>query len=356
MQDRDATIGALRAQADGCARLGSPFYATLLEHAARDVERFGPTWALLRADPSSGRELIALRFAGATHRLVLEGRAPAVAAHYPSVGGDGDAEAAWPALRAAVADEAERLAELLVRPVQTNEVGRAAALLAGFLTVAGETGLPLRVLEVGTSAGLNLRWDRFHYRLGARAWGEPGSPVQLAPEITGEPPGLTAPVTVVERRGCDRAPVDATSEDGRLTLLSFTWPDQRERVARLRGALELAAAVPAAVDEADAVDWATARLAEPAPGAATVIFHSLFITYVPDEEQAALLATIERAGAAATAEAPLGWLRMEPGGEQTEVRLTLWPPGEERLIAGAQYHGARVAWPAAPEAAAQERA
>jgi len=35
---------------------------------------------------------------------------------------------------------------------------------------------------------------------------------------------------------------------------------------------------------------------------------------------------------------------MEPGGEQAEVRLTLWPGGSERLIASAGFHGRPVRW------------
>ena len=49
---------------------------------------------------------------------------------------------------------------------QTNEVRRSACLIGGFLTIARESGLPLRCFEVGASAGLNQLWDRFHYRLG----------------------------------------------------------------------------------------------------------------------------------------------------------------------------------------------
>src|SRR5438034_5449361 len=105
---------------------------------------------------------LALRFMGAVHRLVLEGRAPALARHYPSAGGEAGLEGAWAAFRDTLEQHRDTLRALVTSPVQTNEVGRSAALLGGFLLVARETGLPLRLLELGASAGLNLRWD--HYR------------------------------------------------------------------------------------------------------------------------------------------------------------------------------------------------
>jgi hypothetical protein len=36
-------------------------------------------------------------------------------------------------------------------------------LIGGFLRVAAMTRRPLRLLEVGSSAGLNLRWDHYRY-------------------------------------------------------------------------------------------------------------------------------------------------------------------------------------------------
>ena len=83
------------------------------------------------------------------HRLALAGKADALAAHYPSTGGDGDADAAWDAFLATVSANATELQTFIQQGVQTNEVGRCALLAGGFLLVARETGLPLHVLEMG---------------------------------------------------------------------------------------------------------------------------------------------------------------------------------------------------------------
>jgi len=251
---------------------------------------------------------LALRFMGAVHRLVLEGRAPALARHYPSAGGEAGLEGAWTAFRDTLEQHRDTLRALVTSPVQTNEVGRAAALFGGFLLVARETSLPLRLLELGASAGLNLRWDHYRYEQGDAGWGDRASPVRLVDMFPdGFPPGQRR-CRVIERAGCDTLPVDPCSADGQITLLSCLWPDQRERIALLRGALEVARRIPLTIDAAGAPAW----LAE--------------------------------AGSRATGDAPLAWLLMEPGGEQTEVRLTLWPGGAERVIARAGFHGRPVRW------------
>jgi hypothetical protein len=64
-------------------------------------------------------------------------------------------------------------------------------------------------------------------------------------------------------------------------------------------------------------------------------------------QQAALTAAIEDLGAQATAQAPFAWLRMEPQPDNIavmDVRLTLWPGGQERLLAQSHPHAAWVRW------------
>lgn len=332
--------GRLRFQERACERLGSPLYAGLCARAAADVEAGGPTWEVLRGHEGDPAEsALPLRLLGAVNRLVLEGRASELAAHYP----DGaDADATWRTFADTLAGNVEVLRELVELPVQTNEIGRCAAMLAGFLSISVSTGLPLRLLEVGASAGLNLRWDRYAY-LADFSWGPADSPVRIDFELRGEwPVGLPERVEVASRRGCDAAPVDPTKPEGALTLLAYVWPDQRQRVERLRAALDFAASVPVEVERESAAAWLGGQLADPVPGQATVVFHSLVAQYLDDQETAAFHDRLREAAARATEEAPLTWLRMEPAGEWTEVRLSTWPDGESRLLARAGYHGTPV--------------
>ena len=324
--------------------LGSPLYAELLEVAAVDVLAGGPCWAVLEGrDVDDAGSALALRFVGAVHRLVLEGRAPELAAHYPSAGGR-PTDAVGPTFLGTVEALADDIRGLLDRPVQTNEVGRAAGLIGGFLTVAQRTGLPLRVLEIGASAGLLLRWDNFRYEARGATWGPVDSPVRLCDFNSEVPLPFDVQAEVVARAGCDMAPVDPTSKDGRLTLLSYVWPDQVARIRNLRAALEVAEQVPVEVERANAADWLERELAETVPGCATVVYHSIVLQYLSEDDFERVGRAINDAGRAAEPDAPMAWLRMEPGGEQAQVRMTMWPDGKERLVATCSYHGAAVRW------------
>jgi hypothetical protein len=339
------TIAQLREQAEWCRLMGSGLYAALLDHAAVDVEREGVTWRILEPHTVPGRRgaALALRLMAAVHRLVLTGGAPELARHYPSAGGFGGSDA-WPAFHDLLVSQEETIRAGVARPCQTNEVGRCAALMVGFLAAAHGARLPLRVLEVGASAGLSLRWDHFHYGDGAAHWGDAKSPVDLDGLWDEAPAHLDAPLHVVSRRGCDLAPLDPAREDHRLALQASVWADQVARFHRLRGALELAARVPAAVDQASIMQWLPDRLAEPAEGTATVVYHSIVEEYVPAGELAAFRQTMEEAGARASARAPLAWVRLEPqpGHKRHQLTLRLWPGGVEQPLALSGAHGTNV--------------
>jgi hypothetical protein len=219
-------------------------------------------------------------------------------------------------------------------------------LVGGFLQIARETGLPLRLLEIGASAGLNAVWDRYHYQLGAAGWGDPQSAVRIAPNWEGPSPPLGAPVRVIERLACDMAPVDLEDPAQRLRLRAYIWPDQPERLSRLESAIGLARAYGPTVERADAAEWVRAKISEPAKASATVLYHSIMWQYLPAETQADIRASLKRAGDRATSAAPLAWLRFEPLRPESrpELRLTLWPGAREACLAVAHPHGSSVRW------------
>lgn len=347
----DGLVARVRAQRDGCALGASPLYAGLLDDVAADVAAGGPCRAAVApyASEPEGHAAV-LRLLCAVHELALEGAAPALAAHYPSCGGT-PGPGVGAAFVATVAEHLDRVRTRTADPIQTNEVGRSAALVGGLLVIA-RRGLPVRLLEVGASAGLNLRADRYRYEAGdGSAFGPADSPVRFADPWAGGPvPPLDARLDVVERRGCDARPLDPAAPADVLRLRASLWPDQAERRARLDGALEVAAQVPAAVDRADAGEWAAARLADPVEGAVTVLTHSIVAQYLAPVTRRALERALEDAGARATPSAPVAWLRMEPAGPtHAEVRLTLWPaPGRGRagatVLARSAFHGPPVHW------------
>jgi hypothetical protein len=281
---------------------------------------------------------------GAVHRLALQGETPDLAKFYPSCGGTMELEPVWPAFRRILRERMETLRKLVLNPVQTNEVGRCGPLLGGFLLIAQRTGLPLRLIEIGASAGLNLNWDHYRYTWSRGNWGDPYSRIVLRDVFTGDRLPPLCETTVAERSGCDPDPVDATSEEGRITLRSFIWADQLERMHTLDQAIEVMRRYPVQVECARAVDWLAPRLAEPAPGKATVLFHSVVWQYISREERKELLRSIEAAGSRTTPDSPFAWLRMEPGKEGAEVKLRIFPGFEDQTIATAGYHKPQTTW------------
>ncbi len=373
----------LEHQRASCARLGSALYADLLVGIAEDVAEGGVCAAVL--GPHGGDPFataLPLRFLGAVHRLALEGKAPALARHYPSTGGTPGSDLVVDF----VASVAERRAEVEARlgdTVQTNEVGRSAVLAPGYALVARRSGLPLRVLELGASGGLNLRWDHYWYDTGETTFGDPASEVRFVgawqaragglPDLRGAagPEGEAAVretavretavggdavaetgIRVVERAGCDRHPLDVTTEEGRLTLRSYLWPDQVQRRERLEAAFAVAARVPAPVEEEDMGAWVDQRLAEPVDGVVTVLVHTIMWQYVARESRQRMRTALHRAGERATPDAPVAWLRFEPAGPVGDLRLTWWPGGGETVLATAEYHGPPVYWGTATPPAA----
>jgi hypothetical protein len=336
--DRLATM--FRRQADSAIQRGSPLYTSLLHRVAEDIARRGPCLDLLspRAGERAGQAL-PLRFMAAAHRLALSGQAPRLAPHFPSAGGDADADGAWAALSALVSERAQELDDLLDLPLQTNEPGRSRALVSGHLAVAARTGLPLRLFEIGASAGLNLNLPRYRFESEAGVIGDPHAAVRLE----SAPWPLPAPrLEVAEARGCDTRPLDAREAADRLTLRCAVWADQAERLALLDAALAVAREHPPEVATADALDWATAI--RPSAGTATVIYHSVVEQYLERAAREQLTSIITALIREANDEAPVAWLSLERPLERrtdglAEVRLALSPDPERRLLGRTSYHG-----------------
>ncbi len=351
MTDEPALIRALKLQAQGCLTFGSAFSAALLEHMATDWSADGPTRALFAPWEGVGarallNDAVPLRLLAGLHDLALEGVSTQLTEAYPSTLISGDADKAWGAAMDILTEHQDRLVHFMRHEPQTNEVCRSACLLGGFLHVAAETKLPMRTFELGASAGLNQLWDRFGYRLGeGRCWGDANSPVRIEADWRGTAPPLNAQIEVISRAACDRKPVDLNDSEARQRLRAYVWADQANRLARLDAAIALALEVGAKVQTADAVDFT--RSIQPQSAAVTVIYHSVFWQYVPQQGQIDLAAAILALGESATRANPVAWVRMEPPAENPanmQLLVTLWPGGEDRLLGYVHPHGTWANW------------
>lgn len=248
----------------------------------------------------------------------------------------GDADG-YPELRRTLLDGWARIRSVvLARSTQTNEIGRCAALLP----VLSGLPQPLALLEVGASAGLCLRMDRYRYDYGV---GESLGPSDAAVTLRCELRGDTAPPSrlpeIAWRAGLDLAPVDISDPDDVRWLETLVWPGQPERLTRLRTALADAAAEPPRVIAGDLRTGLAEHLADAPPDATRVVLHSAVLAYLPPEDRAGFVRQVAEAGA----------IRIGYEGEQVlaGVAPTTGTPSsaflisrDDRVVARADPHGA----------------
>ncbi|NIJ42505.1 hypothetical protein FHS78_002807 [Parvibaculum indicum] len=337
---------AFERQSIACDYLGSPLNARLCRLLGERLDartNFGNRILAWEGDPQS--DALPIRAAGAFHALKRQDRASLAPAYPPNEVTDDEL---WQALAAAMEREDAFLTAFLDSAPQTNEVSRSNAILGGCLHIAARTGLPLALHEIGSSAGLNLNFDRYHYDLGGREWGDPTSPVKIMSSWEGETPPLDAPLAVASRRGCDLNPLDMSDGAARERLLSYIWPDQTARLARIEAAVDAAARSGTQVEKADAVEWVARHFAKPSKAGHTrVLSHTIVWQYLPAETQARIEAVMKEAALEASEDAPLAWLSMEA--DETDpssasLRLRLWPSGEDLELARTDFHGRWTRW------------
>jgi len=264
------------------------------------------------------------------HLLVLQGRAT------------------WDDVPEAIEREADFLREYVGHvEIQTNEVQRAWALLPCFLELARwSRSNRFDLVELGTSAGLLLLWDRYRYRYAAGQWGGKGAALDLTgEERSAIPPELLRIVPRVRRRvGIDRNPLDLRNPEDLLLLKSFVWAGQEERLARLDAAAAALRDDPPELVRGDIVERLPAELAHRSEEALTVVLNSAALGYLDEAGRKRVRDELERAGEAG----PLAYVTTTRPANGTDrhwaLAIELWPEGGRREVAYADFHGAWLEW------------
>lgn len=326
--DKELRAAGVR-QSGLCRDNGSPTYAAIIDALIGRLGDDDPAATLLRDDPRPPvQSALYLRLLGAVHRIALSQPDCPLRRYLPSAGGHVDPQAAVEAFFGFVAADRAAVAAGMQADAQTNEVRRSAPLSAAMNYLTATAGLPLRLLEVGAAAGLNLQMDRYFVQAGAARWGPPDSPVRLAGQfISGQPPATA--MTVVDRRGYDLNPLDPARS--RLLLESFIWPEHVDRLRLLRAALSVAAPVP--LERSSAGTWIRQQLATLPAGVTTVVFHSIVWPYLSGDERAALDHAVRAAGARADSDHRLAWVSLEPDRSGVCLTCERWPENERLVLA-----------------------
>lgn len=339
-------VDAFRDQSVTCVRMDSPFMGRLLNVLAdnwRENTALGMAVAVYSGDIGPAGHSLPLRIAGGLHALVLSGKSPELTRVYPPYSAGENAFAAQVAQ--ALAQHQDFLVQWIKLPPQTNEVRRSAALMAMARVAVSHFDRPIYLSELGASGGLNLVWDHFVLHVQGRRFGPDDAVLSLSPDWDGPAPPETHP-RVADRGGVDLNPLDPTSSDDLLRMCSYLWPDQPERIERTRAA---ASVQRHPLDKGDAIQWLETRLGNAPPGHLHLIQHTVAWQYFPADAQMRGQELIERAGAAATADTPLAWMRMETEGDRTGAKgaaltLRLWPGDITLNLGRADFHGRWIKW------------
>ncbi len=346
MADAETNLQAFAFQAEYCDANDAPITARLCRAIAASVDAATETGRRILTWPGAPiPDALPLRSAGGFHAVWRDGRAGELTGLFE--GGETDPQRIAGAVRTTLETHDAEIATWLDGPPQTNEPGRSAGLMAGLLVLAERFGPRIELLEIGSSAGLNLLIDRYRFDLGGVAVGPAESPVLIRPEWRG-PPSPAVDIAIESVRGVDIQPIDPTSPEAERRLLAYIWADHAIRFPRVSAAIDMIREQPVQLDRGDAADWVEAQLAEPQEAGVTrVLMHSIVWQYIPASGQARIEAAMAAAGARATEDRPLGWVSLEADRVMNRHDLTVrsWPgDGEKRLYGHAHAHGFWVDW------------
>ncbi len=160
---------------------------------------------------------------GAVHFLLLRGRDHSLREYYPSIVEDAkEVQASFPHFKDFCSLYSEEITSILkTKLVQTNEVRRCAYLYPIFCYIYSQVRTPLSLIEIGTSAGLQLLWDQYSYSYGSgELYGNKEATVLLQSEVRqgSEPFLLKESPSVDSRVGFDLHINDVTKNEDALWL------------------------------------------------------------------------------------------------------------------------------------------
>ncbi|MEN6317609.1 MAG: DUF2332 domain-containing protein [Syntrophaceae bacterium] len=274
----------------------SPLYEIFATGMSEDTE-------LLFLASNAISKPVPMIFLAAVHFLLLNGTEHPIAAYYPDMHSEPHSPEAgiYPLFREFCFQHQDEIKKLIITyHVQTNEVRRCACFLPAFgLAAEKAQGLPLALVEIGASAGLNLFWDRYGYDYGnGIIYGNRTSPVQLTCTMRGDmqPPLPEAFPQIIARIGIDLNPIDVRDPSAVNWLKAFIWPEHTARFDLLHRAIEIVQNTPPELRKGDALEILPGVIDALPPDSYPCLFHSFVSNQMSPEERYALANIIANHG------------------------------------------------------------
>ncbi len=181
-------------------------------------------------------------FLGAVHYLLLKGNDHKLKKYYPSiVDKPRRLQDSFPSFKHFCLTYKDQIIPILQnKRVQTNEVRRCGYLYPCFSYVYEKVKKPLALIEIGTSAGFQLLWDKYSYAYHSNeVYGATDSNVHITSKIKGKNtpflPKVSPPVT--HRYGLDLHINHLSKAEDALWLNALIWPEHKERRTLFKQAL-----------------------------------------------------------------------------------------------------------------------
>jgi hypothetical protein len=298
----------------------------------------------------AGKDALPNLFFGAVHLLLLQGEHHQLAAFYPSLNKNTrHYEYVYPYFRNFVLDHEAEIAKILTtRTVQTNEVARCAALVLAFELVSLETNhQPLAMIEIGSSAGLTLLWDQYHYKYGeGLECGPKDSPVHIECLLRGErhPPMPRNFPHIDSRLGIDLNPVDLNDPRNVQWLHALVWPEQEKRTRQLELAIQLAKRQPLKVVRGNALELLPGLIDQTRDSAQLCVYHSFTLSLATEENRTRLNSILTKASE--NRRLFLVSFEWEKNAESPLLELASFDRRAEtrKILAKSQAHGEWLEW------------
>ncbi|MCC3356041.1 DUF2332 domain-containing protein [Bacillus sp. REN16] len=239
---------------------------------------------------------------GAVHYLLLQGMDHPLREFYPSlVKNPRKVEESFLPFKNFCLTFSEEIVQLLKEKlVQTNEVRRCSYLFPAFQSIYDIAKKPLALIEIGTSAGLQLLWDQYSYSYGTdKVYGNKDSALHITAEVRGDKtPNLQDFIPPVAARiGIDLHPIDLRDNENALWLKALIWPEHHERRALFEKAAEYVKANELRLIKGNGVELIRDLSSEIPKEYAVCVFHTHVANQMPSNVRTSLLEQVQRIGA-----------------------------------------------------------
>lgn len=178
-------------------------------------------------------------FLASVHYLLLKNKDCNLSNYYPSITGKFVDIIPFNLFKEFVLKNKDDIIELISNKiVQTNVISRCSYLMPILSQIINIENLPTTLIDIGSSSGLNLNFDKYEYHYNNRkVYGN--SLVKIESKILkGEIPkinNITVPLTKI---GIDQNIIDYNNSEEILWLKSLIWPDNLNRFYNLEEALK----------------------------------------------------------------------------------------------------------------------